>query len=90
MSGLPLFIINAITSQIKVLDYRSTLGSSHMVIWLHRKVCHQILRIEASNPYNYLYLRKAHELVINLLDAPEDMQQHFKTFVPNGDCLSRL
>ena len=55
-----------------------------MVIWLHRKVCHQILRIEASNPYNYLYLRKAHELVINLLDAPEDMQQHFKTFVPNG------
>ncbi|KAG1735601.1 cytochrome P450 [Suillus paluster] len=46
---------------------------------MHRKLYHQVLRIEASNSYQDLYLRKAHELVANLLDAPKDMQGHLNT-----------
>ncbi|KAG1735609.1 cytochrome P450 [Suillus paluster] len=45
----------------------------------HRKIFHQTLRAEASNSYQDLYLRKAHELVVNLLDAPEDIERHFNT-----------
>ena len=55
---------------------------------MHRKLYHQVLRIEASNSYQDLYLRKAHELVVNLLDAPKELEGHLNTLVPsNCPCL---
>ncbi|KAG1730688.1 cytochrome P450 [Suillus paluster] len=47
---------------------------------MHRKLFHQVLRVEASNSYQDLYLRKAHELVVNLFDAPEEVERHLNTF----------
>jgi hypothetical protein len=48
---------------------------------LHRKLLHQVLSAEASAEYHDLYIRKAYQLVINLLNSPQKMERHFEMFV---------
>jgi hypothetical protein len=48
---------------------------------LHRKLFHQVLSAEASAEYHDLYIRKAYQLVINLLSSPQKMERHLEMFV---------
>ncbi|KAG2123752.1 cytochrome P450 [Suillus clintonianus] len=46
---------------------------------MHRKLYHQSMRIEVTNSYQDLYLRKAHELIVNLLDDSNKVEGHLNT-----------
>ncbi|OJA09991.1 hypothetical protein AZE42_03827 [Rhizopogon vesiculosus] len=69
-----------------VLDCRLMLGSNlavmHSGCTANFIITSCVLKHQKS--YNDLYLRNAHELVVNLLDAPENTQEHPKTFVPSS------
>ncbi|KAI6001137.1 cytochrome P450 [Pisolithus marmoratus] len=47
---------------------------------LHRRLFHQAFRAEASLSYRPIQMRKARELLLNLLEAPADFPAHFKTY----------
>ncbi|OJA12886.1 hypothetical protein AZE42_02903 [Rhizopogon vesiculosus] len=47
---------------------------------LHRKLYHHALNAEASAEYHDLYIRKAHQLVVDLLGAPEEMEKYLETY----------
>ncbi|KAH7928189.1 cytochrome P450 [Leucogyrophana mollusca] len=42
----------------------------------HRKMLHQVFRAEAVTAYRPLQMQKAHQLVRDLLDSPENFSQH--------------
>ena len=43
---------------------------------LHRKLLHQSFRPEVSIDHHPVQLRKARELVVNLLERPHDFNEH--------------
>ncbi|EGN99054.1 hypothetical protein SERLA73DRAFT_54230 [Serpula lacrymans var. lacrymans S7.3] len=45
----------------------------------HRRVYHQAFRAEAASKYRPLQMRKVHQLLINLLEAPDAFATHFST-----------
>ncbi|KAH7923206.1 cytochrome P450 [Leucogyrophana mollusca] len=47
---------------------------------LHRRLFHQVMRAEAVLEYRPLQLRKARQLLIDLLDTPEDYVAHLATY----------
>ncbi|KAH7909186.1 cytochrome P450 [Hygrophoropsis aurantiaca] len=77
-SGRPVFSIKknfSVDWMTGFLDYTDELK-------LHRKLFHQTLRSEAAAKYQDLYLRKARELVSNILVNSDDtkLRDHLKTF----------
>ncbi|EGO24791.1 hypothetical protein SERLADRAFT_349289 [Serpula lacrymans var. lacrymans S7.9] len=47
---------------------------------LHRKLFHRSFRSEAAATYHELHLRKAHQLVLDLLNEPFEVERHVKIF----------
>ncbi|OAX43704.1 cytochrome P450 [Rhizopogon vinicolor AM-OR11-026] len=62
-----------ISSTTATLSYGETLRR-------HRKLYHDVLNAEASAGYHDLFLRKAHQLVANLLSAPEGVEDHLEMY----------
>jgi cytochrome P450 len=48
---------------------------------LHRRLFHQAFRPEAALDYYPVQLQKARELILNLLETPEDYIAHVQTCV---------
>ena len=48
---------------------------------LHRRLFHQAFRLEAVLNYHPIQLQKAHELILNLLETPENYIAHVQTCV---------
>ncbi|KAG2074767.1 cytochrome P450 [Suillus decipiens] len=47
---------------------------------IHRKLFHQTFGAEASTEYYDLYLRKAYELVVDLISAPHKLEKHLEMY----------
>ncbi|KAG0694249.1 cytochrome P450 [Suillus ampliporus] len=62
------------------MDFNTVLLPYGETLRRHRKIFHQVLRAEASISYHEIYSRHANELVINLLNASSDFQEHTQAY----------
>ncbi|KAG2148907.1 cytochrome P450 [Suillus clintonianus] len=63
------------TNEMTGLAFNTVLLPYGETLKQHRRIFHQVLRVEASVSYYEMYSRHANELVINLLNATGDLQE---------------
>ncbi|KIJ67136.1 hypothetical protein HYDPIDRAFT_85160, partial [Hydnomerulius pinastri MD-312] len=51
---------------------------------LHRRIFQQVLRAEGVAVHRPMQIRRAHELIMNMLEAPSDYAQHFRMCVAHS------
>ncbi|KAG2105137.1 cytochrome P450 [Suillus discolor] len=68
------------TNELAGLDFITGVLPYGETLRRHRKIFHQVLRADISVSYHRMYSRHANTLVINLLGATYDLQQHTEAY----------
>ncbi|KAH7922164.1 cytochrome P450 [Leucogyrophana mollusca] len=67
------------TNKLFGLDFNTGLLPYGETWRVHRKIFNQTLRGEAAASYHNLYLRKAYDFALNLMDFPDELEAHVQT-----------